>query len=190
MIRTLFYLSFLTRKYPNTSAKRRCSNTGWTLLETLFVSVIVGILASWTIPNMVEGIEKRKAQNALSQVKGTLQEAQRNAIKMGKECKIIMDMDVNPTYLAVDTATQYLGCLGVQRLDFSGITVTENFPGTGIRFSYRGNTTNIGTIVIESSNARTKYCLVVSNFLGIMRSGIYNGTTEGSISASNCQSSF
>jgi type II secretory pathway pseudopilin PulG len=147
------------------------------------------MLASLEFPNMMEGSEKRKAQSALSQLKGTLQEAQRNSIKMGKECKIIMDNDINPTYLAVDTATQYVGCLSIQRLNFSGITVTENFPGTGIRFSYRGNTTNIGTIVVESPNAQTKYCLVVSNFLGIMRSGVYNGTTTGSISASNCQSS-
>jgi type II secretory pathway pseudopilin PulG len=151
--------------------------------------LLLAILAAWAIPNMVEGIEKRKAQSTLSQLKGTLQEVQRNSIKMGKECRVVTDVDINPTYLAVDTATQYVGCLSIQRLNFSGITVTENFPGTGIRFSHRGNTTNIGTFVVESPNARTKYCLVVSNFLGIMRSGVYNGSTS-SVSASDCQSSF
>ena len=189
VIRTLFYLGFFRQKYLDNSSGLVCRNSGWTLLETIFVSVIVGVLASWTIPNMVEGVEKRKAQSTLSQLKGTLQEAQRNAIKMGKECRVVMDVDVNPTYLAVDTATQYAGCLSIQRLNFSGITVTENFPGTGIRFSYRGNTTNIGTIVVESPNARTKYCLVLSNFLGIMLCGVYNGSTS-SVSDSDCQSSF
>jgi len=190
VIRTLFYLGFFSKKHLDNSSGLVCKNTGWTLLETICVSLIIGIFACWAIPNMMEGIQKRKAQSTLSQLKGTLQEAQRNSIKMGKECKVAMNMDVNPTYLEVDTATQYVGCLSIQRLDFSGITVTENFPGKTIRFSYRGNTTNIGTIVVDSSDAKTKYCLVVSNFLGIMRSGVYKGTTEGSISATNCQSSF
>ena len=189
MIRTLFYLGFFRKKHLDNSSRPVCKNAGWTLLEIMIVILIIGILASLALPNMVEGIEKRKAQSALSQLKGTLQEAQRNSIKMGKECRVVTDADVSPTYLAIDSAAQYVGCLSVQRLNFSGITVTENFPGTGIRFSYRGNTTNIGTFVVESPNARTKYCLVVSNFLGIMRSGVYNGSTS-SVSASDCQSSF
>ncbi|MEB3121916.1 MAG: type II secretion system protein [Snowella sp.] len=190
MIRTLFYLGFFRKKYLDNSSGLVCRNSGWTLLEVMIVILIIGILASLAIPNMMGAIEKRKAQSALFQIKGTLQEAQRNAIKMGKECKVAMNINVNPTYLTVEAGNQYIGCLSSAGLDLSEITVTENFPGKTIRFSYKGNTTNIGTIVVESPSAQTKYCLVVSNFLGIMRGGVYNGTTEGSISATNCQSSF
>ena len=184
MIRTLFSLGFFDKKYLDTSARLRYRNSGWTLLEVMIVILIIGILASLAIPNMMEGLEKRKAQDALSRLKGTLQEAQRNAIKMGKECRVSINTNENgyTTHSVTIADSTYAGCLS-EEVTFPGLTVTENLPNTTkIRFSYRGNTTNISTIVVESPNARTKYCLVVSNFLGVMRSGVHNGT--------NCQSSF
>lgn len=160
------------------------------MLEVMIVSIVIGTLASLAIPNMVSMMAKNQAQNTLLQIKGTLREAQRNAIRMGKECRISMSPDVNPTSLTVDSNPQYQGCLSSEGVDLEGLSMKENFPGTGIRFSYKGNTNNIGTIVVESSNAATKYCLVVSNFLGIMRHGIYQEETSGSISASHCQSTL
>jgi prepilin-type N-terminal cleavage/methylation domain-containing protein len=192
VIRTLFYLGFFRKKHLDNSSRPVCKNAGWTLLEIMIVILIIGILASLALPNMVEGIEKRKAQSALSQLKGTLQEAQRNSIKMGKECKVTLkgtNDNFDPPSIAVHSDTQYVGCLSSSETFFRNLQMRENFPGTSISFSYRGNTTNIGTFVVESPNARTKYCLVVSNFLGIMRSGVYNGSTS-SVSASDCQSSF
>ena len=189
---TLFYLGFFRKKHFDNSSGLVCKNAGWTLLETICVSLIIGILASFAIPNMMEGIQKRKAQSTLSQLKGTLQEAQRNSIKMGKECKVTLKATnggFNPPSIAVHSDPEYVGCLSSSEIFFENLEMRENFPGTSIRFSYRGNTTNIGTIVVESSNAKTKYCLVVSNFLGIMRNGVYNGSTS-SVSASNCQSSL
>jgi hypothetical protein len=141
-------------------------------------------------------MNKNKVQNSLYEVKGTLREAQRNAIKMGKECRVVMNADINPTYLSVDTETKYIGCLNSSGVDLSGINVTENFPGSRIRFSYKGNSTNLGTIVFHSSNTQAKYCLVLSNLLGIMRSGIYTqeippptGSTSG-VDSDYCKSSI
>ena len=189
MIRTLFYLGFFRKKYLDNSSGLVCRNSGWTLLEVMIVILIIGILASLAIPNMMEAIEKRKAQDALSRLKGTLQEAQRNAIKMGKECRVSINTNENgyTTHSVSIADSTYAGCLS-QEVSFPGITVTENLPNNGetISFSYRGNTTNIVTIIVESPNARTKYCLVVSNFLGIMRSGVY----DESRTSNKCQSSF
>jgi len=188
VIRTLFYLGFFSKKHLDNSSGLVCKNAGWTLLETICVSLIIGILAAWAIPNMMEGIQKRKAQSALSQLKGTLQEAQRNSIKMGKECRVSINTNENgyATHSVTIADSTYAGCLS-QEVTFPGLTVTENLPNTTkIRFSYKGNTTNIGTIVVGSPNARTKYCLVVSNLLGIMRSGVY----DESRTSDKCQSSF
>ena len=155
-----------------------------------------GILASIAIANMLGMMNKNKVQNSLYEVKGALREAQRNAIKMGKECKVVMDADINPTYLSVDTETKYVGCLSSPRVDLSGVNVTENFPGSSIRFSYKGNSTNLGTIVFHSSKTQAKYCLVLSNLLGIMRSGIYTkeivptATSVSGVSATNCESTI
>jgi type II secretory pathway pseudopilin PulG len=196
MLKTFFCLGFFSRKYRRSDSNLVYSNSGWTLLETITVSVVTGILASVAITNMLGMMNKNKVQNSLYEVKGTLREAQRNAIKMGKECKVVMNADINPTYLSVDTETKYIGCLNSSGVDLSRITVTENFPGSSIRFSYKGNSANLGTIVFHSSKTQAKYCLVLSNLLGIMRSGIYTeeilppiGNKSG-VSADNCQSSI
>ena len=52
------------------------------------VSVIVGILASITIPSMVGLMAKNSLESSMSQVKGAIQEAQRSAIKNGQSCTI------------------------------------------------------------------------------------------------------
>ena len=196
MLKTFFYLGFFANKCCRSESDLVYRNSGWTLLETMIVSVITGILASIAIVNMLGIMNKNKVQNSLYEVKGALREAQRNAIKMGKECKVVMDANINPTYLSVDTASKYVGCLSSQGVDLSGIKVTENFPGSSIRFSYKGNSTNLGTIVFHSSKTQAKYCLVFSNLLGIMRSGVYTqeipaptGSTSG-VSADNCESTI
>ena len=129
MLKTFFYLGFFANKCCRSESDLVYRNSGWTLLETMIVSVITGILASIAIVNMLGIMNKNKVQNSLYEVKGALREAQRNAIKMGKECKVAMDADVNPTYLSVDAETKYVGCLSSQGVDLSGIKVTENFPG-------------------------------------------------------------
>jgi type II secretory pathway pseudopilin PulG len=196
MLKTFFYLGFFANKCRRSDSDLVYRNSGWTLLETMIVSLITGILSSIAIVNMLGVMNKNKVQNSLYEVKGALQEAQRNAIKMGKECKVAMDVDVNPTYLSVDAETKYVGCLSSQGVDLSGIKVTENFSGSRIRFSYKGNSANLGTIVFHSSNTNAKYCLVFSNLLGIMRSGIYTaeispapGNPSG-VSGDNCESTI
>ena len=111
VIRTLFYLGFFRKKYLDNSSGLVCRNSGWTLLEVMIVIVIIGILASLAIPNMMGAIEKRKAQSALFQIKGTLQEAQRNAIKMGKECKVTLkgtNDDFDPPSIVVNSDPEYI----------------------------------------------------------------------------------
>jgi type II secretory pathway pseudopilin PulG len=196
MLKTFFYLVFFSNKCRHSNSDLVYRNSGWTLLETIIVSLITGILASIAIANMLGMMNKNKVQNSLYEVKGALREAQRNAIKMGKECKVIMNADVNPTYLSVDAETKYIGCLNSSGVDLSGVNVTENFPGSSIRFSYKGNSTNLGTIVFHSSHSNAKYCLVLSNLLGIMRSGIYTedivptATSVSGVSATNCESTI
>ena len=188
MIRTIDCLVGLKSGNQNKLSSRPATPQGWTLIEIAAIAVIVGILASLAVPNMVGTMYKNKVQAGLARVKGALQEAQRNAIRMGKECKVTITAGSNPSII-VNSETKYLGCLSEQYI-LEDVELLENFPGTTIRFSYKGNTTNLGTIVVQSPNTNAKHCLVSSNFLGIIRSGVYNGDTTSSISATNCQSSL
>ncbi|PZV26366.1 MAG: type II secretion system protein [Snowella sp.] len=191
MLKTFFCLGFFSSKCRRFGSDLVYRNSGWTLLETIIVSLITGILGSIAIVNMLGIMNKNKVQNSLYGVKGALQEAQRNAIKMGKDCRILLKNSDNghSTNAITIYDNTYAGCLS-QEVVLEGLTMTENVTGNAIRFSYKGNTTNIGTILIQSPYTKTKYCLVVSAFLGIMRSGVYSETATGPISANNCQSTI
>ncbi len=192
MLKTLFDLVFFSNKSCHFSSASVDKNSGWTFFEIMIVSAITSIFASMAIPNMMENFGKNKAQSGLTLVKGALFEAQRNAIRMGKECKISLNTTNNgfssPSIVVYDES-QYAGCLS-EEVSLDGLILTKNTNSTMIRFSYKGNTTNLTTIVVESPNAKSKYCLVVSNFLGIMRSGIYSGTTTSGVDSDYCKSSI
>lgn len=163
---------------------------GWTVIELATVSVTVGILASIVTPSL-QGIRARMTlRRNLSELKQSLQQAQRNAIKLGKECKVQMDTESKPPVLRVAPEAKYKGCLPFQELALKDVKLYENFPGTTIRFSYKGNSRNLGTMVIESLYASNKrYCIVMSNGIGMMRSGIYEETPP-IVSAAYCKTAI
>jgi len=167
--------------------RSQSNSAGWTLIEIGAVTVIVGILTIMATPSFMAMQARSNTKANLSALKQALQQAQRNAIKMGKECRLRMDTASTPPRLMVETGTQYAGCLPDGSIVLRDATFYENFPGTTIRFSYKGNSTNLGTMVVESSQVTgIRYCLVMSNFIGMMRSGIYEAAPP-TISASNCK---
>lgn len=189
MIRVIYSLGWLPKQTTVYQEPRQVASQGWTLLELAIVSVIAGILASLAIPSMMAMAAKSKVQSGLAQVKGALQEAQRNAIKMGKECRVSVNAGSNSPSITV-AGNSYAGCLS-QTVVLNDLSMLENFNGTNIRFSYKGNTNNWGTIIIHSPHTNTKYCLALSA-LGIMRSGVYTGAVTDATSAysDNCKSSL
>jgi hypothetical protein len=138
------------------------------------ISVIVGILASMTIPSMVSLMAKNSLQSSMGQVKGALQEAQRAAIQKGQSCTVT----INTTAKTVTGSP--VGCMTSPVTLTSDMTLTTDT--TSFSFSYKGNTTSSPTIVLSSTNTSTKPCLVISAGIGIMRSGTHDGT--------NCNSSL
>lgn len=193
MIRVIHSLGWLPKPAIVYQEPKQVNPQGWTLLELAIVAVIAGVLASLAIPSMMAIAAKNKVQAGLVQVKGALQEAQRSAIRMGKECKVSVNAGSNSPSITVAASVagnSYAGCLS-QTVVLTDLSMLENFNGANIRFSYRGNTNNWGTIIIHSPNTSTRHCLVISA-LGIMRSGVYTGTVtdSASVSANNCQSSL
>jgi type II secretory pathway pseudopilin PulG len=144
------------------------------------VSVIVGILASITIPSMVGLMAKNSLESSMSQVKGAIQEAQRASIKNGQSCTINLSAaGVSST----NTSTNI--CITNPVSLSSGMTLSvptgSTMPST-FSFSYKGNTTTDLTLILSSTKTSTQRCLVISAGIGVMRSGTYSGTT--------CTSSF
>ena len=149
-------------------------SSGWTLIEVGTVAVVVGIVASMAMPSFMGMKARMDTRNGLTILKQTLQQAQRNAIKMGKECRVQLSPSSNPPKIILDADSRYAGCLPYQEVPLENVVFHHNFSSPNIRFSYKGNSTNLGTMVVESvSVTGIRYCLVMSNMIGMMRTGNY-----------------
>lgn len=157
---------------------------GFTLVELLITLIIAGILAAIAAPSFLAMLNKNRVNDALTQVQGALQEAQREAIRRSKSCTV-----------TIDTTTKNVSspCLmmGNRTLNSSvGLETNE----TSIKFSYRGTITlaDAGTLVLfTDNNPSYKKCLVISSPLAIIRTGNYIGQIPSSaantINYNNCK---
>ncbi|MDZ4873948.1 MAG: hypothetical protein CLLPBCKN_003344 [Chroococcidiopsis cubana SAG 39.79] len=158
---------------------RQTDERGFTMLELGFVLMIVGILAAIAIPSFITSINKSQASDALDRVRGALQESQREAIRKSKTCTVTVPKGDNKTISGTCLVT------GDRTLTGINIDYTNTAPWT-ITFDFKGRTNNVsssGTIKLASTNGsiKEKKCLVISQGLGIIRTGNYTGT--------NCESS-
>jgi len=152
------------------------TNQGFTLIEVLIVLFIFGILSSFAAPSFLAMKERSQVNDALNTVQGALREAQTEAIRKSKNCNIT---------LSATTITSSNGCLitGDRTLPPGVVMAASN--GNTINYGIRGNTTftnptlTTQTIGVYLSNGAGKQkCLQVSSPLGIIRTGIYDPTTN------------
>lgn len=148
----------------------RSNNQGFTLIETLIVVIIIGILSAIAAPGLLGMLNRNKVNTALDEVQGALREAQREAMRKGQQCTVTLD----------STNSKVTGsCLvtGDRTLP-SGVALGTNPNPATVTFYFRGNTNNSAKIVLYSDDSnQQKKCLVISSGLGIMRTGNYSGST-------------
>jgi prepilin-type N-terminal cleavage/methylation domain-containing protein len=160
---------------------------GFTLAEMLVTLTVASILVAVSVPSLVGFYQQQQVKDALEELQGALQEAQRQAMRKGQSCTVNLGT-------ANNQITSAGGCLLTTRILPSKVTMSTNINSARILFSYKGNTSDItttpsgdqGTVVISRSDgAGYKRCLVITNGLGIMRTGFYDGSTTP-ISSNNC----
>ena len=161
-------------------------NQGFTLIETLAVAIMVGILAAIAAPNLFGLLTSNRINQALSQIEGAITEAQRQAIRQGKSCTVEIDTTNNAI------RGNPSNCLLNEREIADSIDIKTNLSGTppSIKFSYKGSTTTSGKIVVSSLGSDLEKCFVISLGLGITRTGEYEPDTDDptSLSDGECQS--
>jgi len=69
---------------PNKLKQASAQNAGFTLIELIVATVIIGILAAISAPSMLAWYNNTKVDDALTQARGTLKQAQRKAIQKSK----------------------------------------------------------------------------------------------------------
>ncbi|MFN7865575.1 MAG: Tfp pilus assembly protein FimT/FimU [bacterium] len=126
-------------------------NQGFTLLEILVALAIAGILAALTGPNLLAWLNSNKVQEATDAIQSALQDAQKQAIRLGRICTINFtdETGTGPTVYRQITASDP-GCLvatntnaGSLNLPQEVFMVVNNFPtlggSPGVQFSFRGH---------------------------------------------------
>lgn len=169
-------------------------NLGFSLWETIVTVIILGILSAIAAPSLIGLYYQTQVKSSLRQVEGAIREAQWQAIRKGKKCKIkLAQISINGksrnTITIVtnsdpgESSSNYQGCLLSDRILPETVDIITNIPGATnkITFSYQGNTPSSGTIAISAAGTDTKKCLVISNGLGIIRTGNYAEQISGSM---------
>lgn len=172
-------------KYYFLSRELSCeSDRGFTLVEMLVVLIIVGVISAVASPNLLGLLNRYRVRQAKQTLVGAIKEAQRQAMRQGKVCRVSINSNSNTI-----TGTPPDCLLSRRKID-DNITIRSNIPGAipNISFSFRGSTTKMGTIVLSSANTQLQECFVISLGTGIARTGTYTGNKTGSVSASNCSS--
>ncbi|MBE9168338.1 GspH/FimT family pseudopilin [Pleurocapsales cyanobacterium LEGE 06147] len=173
----------------NHASQKNSENRGYSLLEMILTVIIVGILAAIAIPSFIGLLNQNRVKEGSARVKGAIREAQRQAIRRGRRCKIRIDTTNRKiTVSSPDAHGNYSGCLLSERTLPKGVAIKTNYSTPVITFSPRGNTNSAGTIVVYNiDGAQAKKCIAISLGLGIIRSGDYTGDVSTSISATQCK---
>ena len=165
---------------------------GFTLIEMLVTIIVIGVIASLAAPNFLGLLNQSRVKDGLAQVEGAIKEAQRQAMRRGKTCKIkfvtkTIDGKSRQTINVVEStdtgetvaADFYNGCLLSQRI--LPVDVSLNTGGiTKITFSGKGNTEtdSEGIIRISHPQTSTVKCLQIKGLLGNILTGDYDSGTS------------
>jgi prepilin-type N-terminal cleavage/methylation domain-containing protein len=172
---------------------------GFTLIEVLVAIAVIGIFAAIAAPSFTAWLNNKKVGDVSAQIEGAIREAQAQAIKESKTCKLKIEMQVTsepPSCLP--TGPRDLTKLGVSVLsnNSSGVSIgTANLETPAqIQFSYKGtlSITNTGTGLITiyqgtGIGSQKIRCIAIASGIGIIRTGRYLGSSPSApTDTTNC----
>lgn len=141
---------------------------GFTLFEIIVVLFLIGILSAISAPNFLGWYRRSQLDYSLSEVRGALRQAQREAIRRSAICQVTINAEASPVTVTSCVSTRTLP--EAVTVGFSG--------GSTITFGFRGNTNNNNTIHFSSEAVTQQKCLAISMPLGIIREGIYDSSAS------------
>ncbi len=146
---------------------------GFTLIESLIVVSIAGILMAISIPSLLAAQNRAKLAQAQDLVVASLQESQRESTRRNQSCTVTFDKSENKILGEG-------GCLlSSDRVLPSGISLDYTGTAAGIQYGVRGNTTTNKAIMLGlKDDLHPTRCLTISAPLGIIRLGTYNRQTN------------
>ena len=157
--------------------------TGFTLIETLIIILIVGILAAIAAPSFLSWLRNREVDDALGLVVGALKESQSEALRLSKGCTVNLDttrQTIEATVIPPQTPPENCLPTGSRNLRATSrnMRMITSFNPGDLVFTFKKTTPNEGIIVLFQQDATKPRCVVVSEGLGLIRTGYYQGDTS------------
>ena len=161
---------------------------GFTLTEMSAIALFAGIVAAVAIPSVYDIYLRSQAAQAFDETIAAIQEAQVQAMRLGRTCNIVVDLTAKT--IDLQNPADDRGCLIGERELPDTVDINSNrvIPGTPntlqLSFDFEGepgfNTPQ--TIVVYDSRTGIsdplKQCLVISAGIGLMRTGDYTGALD------------
>ena len=160
---------------------------GFTLVEMMAVTIIIGVVAAIAVPNLLGLLYKARITDGVAMIEGAIKEAQRQAIRNSRSCSIQFTTNGAGRTVIQNSANQ---CLIENRVLPEGVEVTDDINATRtIQISSKGNiantadyttsgTRNFWTInVSHDVLSNSDKCVTVEGLFGDVQTGIVlNGT--------------
>ncbi|MDO9167813.1 MAG: GspH/FimT family pseudopilin [Methylobacter sp.] len=134
----------------------RQKHAGFTLIETMIVVAIIGIVVAIAAPSFSVMLEKQRIQGAAEAVLGDLRWARAESIKRNKKVRVTFTTGNNWSY-TIDTFPILSASDGVlpkivYGSDFASTSLTTNFTSEITTFEAVRGTTNAGRVTITTTN--------------------------------------
>lgn len=159
---------------------------GFTLAEVVAVALVLAILVVVAVPSVASAMDRVKLNQAVTDVRGAFQEAQRQAIRSNTPCVVTVDPEhkkVSGTCLMTGNRTLPDKIQLVSNIVpyVPKMEVAFGVYGTA-KFTIATNppiTDPSGKVILylQRSAIQDKKCIVISGTLGLSRLGNYSGPT-------------
>lgn len=181
------YIEIMSKKYRFNRSQHQ-STLGFTLIESLVVILIVGILTAIAAPSWLEFVNVRRLNIAQEQIYQTIREAQTNAKKervtwqasfreRNRSGVINLEWAVDRANIDVDNDDNDKNDLVTWNsfdVNIRLSTVTSLQSKNNVRFiqfNYKGHVNGLPRrITIGTENSNSKRCVFASTLLGALRS--------------------